>query len=255
MNAKTTADSGSRSQFPGAALYWMYMMALATALGGNLLLRMGAEAGWFSPWVRTVVGVLSVLPLVWTAIRFWHLLRHKTDEMIQRIRQLYGLDQPFLVQYWNWLNRVLHGDLSRSLMSGESVGLLIMQSLPKTMLIVVLSLILSLAIGVPLGVLAATRAHTRADTVVSAISSLGAMSGAPAPYVLPGGRDDAPPTSITSAPSARIRSACSIAASSATKRPPSLNESGVTLSTPQISTGALMGPPDGTRTGRHARFA
>lgn len=96
-----------------------------------------------------------------------------TDEMIQRIRQLYGLDQPFLVQYWNWLSRVLHGDMSRSLMSGESVGLLIMQSLPNTMLIVVLSLILSLVIGVPLGVLAATRAHTRTDTVVSAISSLG----------------------------------------------------------------------------------
>jgi hypothetical protein len=29
-------------------------MALVAALNGNLLLRMGAEAGWFPPWARTV---------------------------------------------------------------------------------------------------------------------------------------------------------------------------------------------------------
>lgn len=96
-----------------------------------------------------------------------------TDELIQRIRETYGFDRPFLVQYWDWLSKVLHGDLSRSMMSGESVARLIAQSLPNTMVIVVLSLFLSLAIGIPLGVIAATRARTKTDAVISSISSLG----------------------------------------------------------------------------------
>ena len=91
-----------------------------------------------------------------------------SEQDIEAIRQQYGFDQPFLVQYWSWLSKAAQGDLSKSLMSGEQVTQMIMQSLPNTMLIVVLSLIMSLAIGVPLGILAASYARTKTDTAVSA---------------------------------------------------------------------------------------
>src|SRR5260221_11884066 len=45
-----------------------------------------------------------------------------TDARIAEIRTLYGLDRPFFAQYGHWLWGVLHGDLGKSLLSGE-VGL------------------------------------------------------------------------------------------------------------------------------------
>ena len=96
-----------------------------------------------------------------------------TEERIQQIRELYGFDQPFLVQYWNWLSHALHGDLSRSLLSGESVTRLIAQSFPHTLTIVFIALAVSLLVGVPLGILTATRSGTRTDATISALSSVG----------------------------------------------------------------------------------
>jgi hypothetical protein len=69
----------------GSALYSMYMVALVAALGGNLLIRIGAEAGWFAPWMKVVIGILAVVPLGWAAVRFWRVLRGTLDEMLQRI--------------------------------------------------------------------------------------------------------------------------------------------------------------------------
>ncbi|HYF16801.1 MAG TPA: ABC transporter permease [Ramlibacter sp.] len=98
---------------------------------------------------------------------------HATDEKIAQVRQQYGFDKPFLVQYGDWLGNAVRGDLSKSLLSGESVLRLIGQSFPHTLTIVLLAMLLSMAIGVPLGILAATRAGTRTDATVSALSSVG----------------------------------------------------------------------------------
>jgi peptide/nickel transport system permease protein len=76
-----------------------------------------------------------------------------TDERIAEIRQLYGFDRPFLAQYWSWLSHALQGDLSHSLLSGESVAKLIGQSFPHTLTIVVMALALSLLVGVPISAL------------------------------------------------------------------------------------------------------
>lgn len=96
-----------------------------------------------------------------------------TAERIEEIRQLYGFDRPFLVQYGSWLWSVLHGDLSQSLLSREDVVTLIMQNFPNTLLLVIYALLLSLLIGLPLGIAAATRAGSRTDATISAISSVG----------------------------------------------------------------------------------
>jgi peptide/nickel transport system permease protein len=98
---------------------------------------------------------------------------YATEERIEQIRQQYGFDKPFLVQYWNWLQNAVTGDLGTSLLSGEEVTTLIAQHFPNTLLIVVLAMILSLAIGIPLGIISATRARTKVDATVSAISSVG----------------------------------------------------------------------------------
>ena len=96
-----------------------------------------------------------------------------SDARLAEIRALYGLDQPFLVQYGNWLWHAMQGDLSRSLMSGESVMTAIARCLHNTALIVWLALLIALAVGIPLGMLAAAYRGGRVDGLVMTIASLG----------------------------------------------------------------------------------
>jgi peptide/nickel transport system permease protein len=96
-----------------------------------------------------------------------------TTERIEEIRRIYGFDRPFLVQYWAWLSNAAHGDLSRSLLSSESVSVLIAQNFPNTLVLVVYALLVSLLVGLPLGVAAATRVGTATDAGISALSSVG----------------------------------------------------------------------------------
>ncbi len=96
-----------------------------------------------------------------------------TESRIAEIRQIYGLDRPFLVQYGSWLLKAVQGDLSNSLVSSESVLHSIQRCLPHTLLIVVLAMIIALVLGVPLGILAASRQGSWIDGFVMTIASLG----------------------------------------------------------------------------------
>ena len=70
---------------PGSALYGLYVVALTITLVGNLLIRMGAEAGWLPPVGQAVMAIASAAPLAAAAMFFWRLLRRDLDEMFQRI--------------------------------------------------------------------------------------------------------------------------------------------------------------------------
>lgn len=92
---------------------------------------------------------------------------------IAEIRHIYGLDQSFISQYLSWVWNALHGDLSKSLLSGEPVSVSIARCLPNTVLIVALAMLFSFAIGAPLGVWAASRQGHFIDSVVMSIASIG----------------------------------------------------------------------------------
>src|ERR1700716_2378068 len=96
-----------------------------------------------------------------------------TDARITEIRNLYGLDRPFLVQYGAWLGHVVQGDLSQSLLTGEKVATSIGRAFPNTLLIVAIALVLALMTGIPMGVLAAIKPNGWVDKSVSLIASLG----------------------------------------------------------------------------------
>lgn len=77
--------SPSHPASSGRSLYGIYVVSLTAALLGNLLIRVGAEAGVLPGWARIGLGVLSALPLGVAAILFWRLLGRELDEMLQRI--------------------------------------------------------------------------------------------------------------------------------------------------------------------------
>jgi len=74
-----------RGAAPGASLYRLYVLALAAALGGNLLVRLAEQGQWLGGPGRIALGVAAVVPLVAAAVVFWRLLRQDLDEMIQRV--------------------------------------------------------------------------------------------------------------------------------------------------------------------------
>ncbi|MCC9076076.1 ABC transporter permease [Litorilinea aerophila] len=94
-------------------------------------------------------------------------------EDVARIRQLYGLDQPILVQYWRFLVQAVQGDLGESFRYHQPALTLVLQKLPATVQLALFSLGLTVLVGIPLGVLAGTRPNSLVDWIASLITFVG----------------------------------------------------------------------------------
>ena len=84
-----------------------------------------------------------------------------------------GLDQPVYVQYFVWLEQLLHGNLGYSMKSYQSVSGMILSHLGPTLLLMGVSLLLSLLIAVPAGIFSAVRKYSKGDYAVVTFSFLG----------------------------------------------------------------------------------
>jgi len=74
-----------------------------------------------------------------------------------RLRSLYGLDKPIHVQYWLWLSRIARFDFGESFKDGRRVIIKILERLPATLLLNILSLLLIFFIALPIGIMSAVR--------------------------------------------------------------------------------------------------
>ena len=104
-----------------------------------------------------------------------------TPARVALVRHAWGLDKPVYVQYWKFMGRVAHGNLGDSLFYGVSAGHLVLERLPVTLWLIVLSAIFSVCIAVPLAAIAATKADRAPDHVVRAVPLIGL--GFPAFYL------------------------------------------------------------------------
>src|SRR3546814_7267655 len=80
-----------------------------------------------------------------------------TPERIDQIRQVMGLDQPLVKQFFLWAGRLVQGDIGTSLMSGVPVRPLIGQRPDPSLSLALLPLVFTLIVAIPLGILAAWR--------------------------------------------------------------------------------------------------
>src|SRR3954453_22148406 len=92
---------------------------------------------------------------------------------IEEARHRLGLDQPFLLQFWNWLVKVVGGDLGMSFTSGRPVTELILDRMPIILSLTTGATLIGLLIAVPLGVFAATQRGSWLDRTTIFITSLG----------------------------------------------------------------------------------
>lgn len=96
-----------------------------------------------------------------------------TKEAIEQIRATLGLDQPLIVQFFHYVTDLAHGDLGKSLTTGQPVADEIRARLPASAELTLLGLIVSMAIAIPLGIMAATRPGSFIDHTCRIVTTAG----------------------------------------------------------------------------------
>ena len=94
-------------------------------------------------------------------------------EVIERVRVLYGFDQPLPVQFLRFLSRAVQGDFGTSVRFGTPALGVVLERVPLTLLLGLSGLLIGLAIAVPLGMLAARRRGTWVDLTARGVAVVG----------------------------------------------------------------------------------
>lgn len=94
-------------------------------------------------------------------------------ETLARLRDQYGLDDPFLVQYGRFLGQMIRFDLGRSIITDRSVKEQIRNQLPATIELTLSALMIAFLFGVPLGVISAINRGSWADAIGMLIALVG----------------------------------------------------------------------------------
>lgn len=96
-----------------------------------------------------------------------------SQEVIDKTRAEYGLDQPFLVQYGKWFEGMVTGDMGVSYVSKKDVYDTFVEKIPATLLLMVSSVLLTMIISIPLGILSAVKHNRWSDYVIRFVSFIG----------------------------------------------------------------------------------
>jgi peptide/nickel transport system permease protein len=99
--------------------------------------------------------------------------RQSTPEAIAAVNAEYGLDDPFAVQYRNWMIDALTGDFGRSIRSQQQVTEMIGERVGVTAWLAAYAFVLTLLIAVPFGLVAGMRKGRLADRLATATSLVG----------------------------------------------------------------------------------
>ncbi len=85
------------------------------------------------------------------------------------LRTELGLDQPLYVQYWRWLERVLGGDLGKSIRTGEPVLVVLARRIPVSLVVGLSGMAVGLLIGIPAAIVSAMRPGSRIDSFATVV--------------------------------------------------------------------------------------
>ena len=97
-----------------------------------------------------------------------------SKEYLEQIRERYGLDQPFWIQYWRWVKGFPEGDFGIAMsLQGTPVADLLKERLPMTLFLNFSALIFALMIALPIGIYSATHQYSLLDYILTFIAFIG----------------------------------------------------------------------------------
>jgi ABC-type dipeptide/oligopeptide/nickel transport system permease component len=97
----------------------------------------------------------------------------ESAEMLKRINEKYGFDDPIYVQYFRYIQKLVRLDLGESLREGTSVLDDLKSRLPNTLRLGLAALAISAVLGISLGVLSAIHRGTWIDNVAISLALIG----------------------------------------------------------------------------------
>jgi peptide/nickel transport system permease protein len=130
--------------------------------------------------------VIRALITLWLVVTFAFFILHASgdpieiligdqaeQEVIDRYRELYGLDRPLHEQYLRYFFGLATGDLGFSLSDQRPVTTLLAEAIPATLQLGLTALVVSMLIGIPLGIIAALNRNKAIDRFVMTFAVLG----------------------------------------------------------------------------------
>lgn len=96
-----------------------------------------------------------------------------SPERLAELREELGFNDPLPVQYFNYINDVIHGDLGRSLKNNRPVFESIMEQFPSTLELTLAALLVSSLFGIIIGAVGAAVHNTWVDKVLSILAISG----------------------------------------------------------------------------------
>lgn len=98
---------------------------------------------------------------------------HVKPELIEKLKESKGLDDPALVRFFRYLWDALHGDLGVSYKLNRNVTDLIMDAFPHTVKLTVFAALVAWVIGIPAGIFSAIKKNTIIDRLFMSGSLIG----------------------------------------------------------------------------------
>ena len=99
--------------------------------------------------------------------------QERTQADVERLREALGLNEPFLVQYAQFLGRAMQGDFGISYRQSRPVADILLERLPATLELALISGLLAVTVGIALGVYTAIRRDGWLANVVMSVSLIG----------------------------------------------------------------------------------
>lgn len=128
--------------------------------------------------VQSVLVIFIIITVTFFMVRFapgdpFSAERKMPEHIKERLMAHYGLDQPLMVQYTNYLGQLLKGDLGPSFTETRSVNQILSATFPVSLELGSLALLIALGIGLPVGILAAVYRNTLADYIPMSLAMVG----------------------------------------------------------------------------------
>lgn len=96
-----------------------------------------------------------------------------TETSLAQLRHDLGLDQPWHVQYFRWISRVVQGNWGRSIQLKREVLPFILDRFRNSLYLTVLAALIACAIGIPVGILSAVRQYSVSDRATMVLVLVG----------------------------------------------------------------------------------
>ena len=124
-------------------------------------------------WIATIAVTILIHLVPGDPVRIMYGSFQTTPEELEAIRVRLGLDQPIWTQYFMYLERLLQGDLGRSIVGDQPVLDVLLTRFPATLALTVSSLAIAIVVGMSLGFLAAYKRGTWVDVGAMVLAIVG----------------------------------------------------------------------------------